>query len=157
MKSSLDQLRELTTVVADTGDFGLMEKYSPRDATTNPSLILKAVQKEAYAEILDEVIAAEKDGGRSGDALIDGIIDRVLIRFGREILDIIPGRVSTEVDATLSFDVEGTVRKAEELIGLYEDAGVDRERILIKIASTYEGIRAAEILQKRGINCNMTL
>ncbi len=157
IKSSLDQLREFTTVVADTGDFGLLEKYSPQDATTNPSLILKAVQKEQYAEILDTVIEAERKGSRSGESLVDRIMDKVLIRFGMEILDIIPGRVSTEVDARLSFDVEGTVRKAEELIGYYEAQNVDRERILIKIAATWEGIQAADILQQRDIRCNMTL
>ena len=157
MKSSLDQLRDHTTVVADTGDFGLLEKYSPQDATTNPSLILKAVQKDRYAEILDSVIEAERSSSRSGESLVDRIIDKVLIRFGMEILEIIPGRVSTEVDARLSFDLEGTVRKAEELIGYYEDQNVDRERILIKIAATWEGIQAAEILQQRDINCNMTL
>jgi len=142
-KTSLDHLREFTTVVADTGDFSLLEKYTPQDATTNPSLILKAVQKDEYAEILDGIVEDQKGGSLTGDALVDAIIDRVLIRFGQEILKIIPGRVSTEVDARLSFDVEASVRKAEDLIGLYESEGVDRERILIKIASTWERPRVA--------------
>lgn len=156
-KTSLDQLREFTTVVADTGDFGLLEQYTPQDATTNPSLILKAVQKEAYAELFNEIIEGQTGGSLTGDALVDTIIDRVLVRFGQEILKIIPGRVSTEVDARLSFDVEASVRKAEDLISLYEAEGIERDRILIKIASTWEGIKAAEILQNKGIHCNMTL
>jgi len=156
-KSSLDQLKEFTTVVADTGDFELLEQYAPRDATTNPSLILKAVQKDSYAEILDSVVESEKKRRKTGDTLVDQIIDQLLIRFGMEILKIIPGRVSTEVDAKLSFDSDATVRKAKDLIALYEENGIDRERILIKIASTREGIQAAEILQKNGIQCNMTL
>lgn len=149
--NQLEQLKQYTTVVADTGDFQTMQAFAPRDATTNPSLILKAVQKPEYKHLLDEVIAAHK--GQS----VGEIIDHLLIAFGRKILDIIPGRVSTETDARLSFDTEGTITKARHLIRLYESAGVSRERVLIKIASTWEGIRAAEVLEKEGIRCNMTL
>jgi transaldolase len=149
--NQLEQLKEFTTVVADTGDFQSIKQYTPRDATTNPSLILKAVQKPEYKPLLDKAVR-DFPSLSSGD-----VIDRVLIAFGMEILKIIPGRVSTEVDARLSFDTEGTVAKGRELIKLYEDEGAGRERVLIKIASTWEGIRAAEILQKEGIRCNMTL
>lgn len=150
--SSLEQLKEFTTVVADTGDFEAMREYSPQDATTNPSLILKASQQEQYAPLVDRAV---RDHGGSG--CVASVIDRVLIAFGKEILDIVPGRVSTEVDARLSFDEPGTVEKARELIALYEGEGIDRERVLIKIASTWEGIEAAKVLQKEGINCNLTL
>ena len=149
--NQLEQLKQYTTVVADTGDFQSMQVFAPRDATTNPSLILKAVQKPEYKHLLDEVIAAHK--GQS----VDEIIDHLLVAFGRKILDIIPGRVSTETDARLSFDTAATIAKARHLIALYEAAGVKRERVLIKIASTWEGIRAAEVLEKEGIRCNMTL
>ncbi len=149
--SQLAQLKKHTVVVADTGDFETMKAYEPRDATTNPSLILKAVQQDTYRPILDKAIADHKS------AEPQYIIDHLLIAFGLEILNIIPGRVSTETDARLSFDVDGTVAKARHLIDLYAKAGIDRERILIKIASTWEGARAAEILQKEGIRCNMTL
>lgn len=157
MSNSLDALKDLTTVVADTGDFETLAAYEPQDATTNPSLILKALQKEEYTGVLDDAITSTADSGTSGEARIDLVIDHLLIGFGRKILEIIPGRVSTEVDARLSFDAEATVAKARELIALYEAAGISRERILIKIASTWEGIQAAEVLQKEGINCNMTL
>ncbi|MGB0743696.1 MAG: transaldolase [Opitutales bacterium] len=157
MTNSLDALKSLTTVVADTGDFETLAAYAPQDATTNPSLILKALQKEEYAGVLEEAIANTDDSGTDGEARIDLVIDHLLIGFGQKILEIIPGRVSTEVDARLSFDAEATVAKARELIGLYEAAGTPRERILIKIASTWEGTQAAEVLQKEGINCNMTL
>lgn len=157
MPNSLEALKSLTTVVADTGDFETMAAYAPQDATTNPSLILKALQKEEYAGILDESIRATADSGTTGDARVDLVIDHLLIGFGQKILEIVPGRVSTEVDARLSFDAEATVTKARELIALYESSGTSRERILIKIASTWEGIQAAEVLQKEGINCNMTL
>ncbi len=156
-RNSLEQLKQLTKVVADTGDFELMKAYEPQDATTNPSLILKAVQKEEYRALLDQAVAENKNNGVSGEALIDKVVDRVLILFGLEILKIVPGRVSTEVDARLSFDMENTVRKAHDLIDLYEKEGIDRERILIKIASTWEGVEAARLLQKDGIRCNMTL
>lgn len=149
--NQLDQLKQFTIVVADTGDFQVMRTYTPRDATTNPTLILKAVQKDDYRPLLERTVKAHKD--RSPRE----IIDPLLVAFGQEILSIIPGRVSTEVDARLSFDVEGSVAKAREIIALYEQAGVDRNRVLIKLASTWEGVRAAEILQREGIHCNMTL
>ena len=149
--NQLEQLKQFTTVVADTGDFQSIKAYTPQDATTNPSLILKAVQKPEYRPLLEKAIA------NAPDASIDGIIDSLLIAFGVEILKFVPGRVSTEIDAALSFDTKATVAKGRELIALYEAAGVSRERVLIKIASTWEGIRAAEILEKDGIHCNLTL
>jgi transaldolase len=155
--TQLDQLKQFTTVVADTGDFESIRKYSPQDATTNPTLIFKAVQLEEYKPLLEQAIADNRGSSLSGDALHKKIIDDLLVAFGRKILDIVPGRVSTEVDARLSFDVEATVQKARYLIGLYEKAGVSRERILIKIASTWEGAQAAEICEKEGIHCNLTL
>ena len=157
--NQLDQLKQFTTVVADTGDFGAMKEYAPQDATTNPSLILKVSQQAEYRYLVDQAIGELKanDGGRSGDALVEAIIDRILILFGKEILHIVPGRVSTETDARLSFDVQGTVDKARTLISMYEKEGIDRQRVLIKIASTWEGIRAAEVLEKEGIHCNLTL
>mgnify|MGYP006282954009 CR=1 FL=1 len=154
--TQLDSLKQYTKVVADTGDFETMRDYQPQDATTNPTLVLKALGQERYRPLLDKAIA-DKKGTLSGDALIEEIMDEVLINFGEEILKIVPGRVSTEVDAKLSFDVEGSVEKAKQLIGLYEARGIGKERILIKLASTWEGVKAAEILQKEGINCNMTL
>ncbi len=149
--NSLEQLKQFTVVVADTGDFNSMRAYAPRDATTNPSLILKAVQQDAYKPLLSETVAAHK--GKP----VDAIIDQVLIRFGLEILKIVPGRVSTEVDARLSFDTAATIAKARELIALYAKAGIGKERVLIKIASTWEGIQAATVLEKEGIHCNLTL
>ena len=151
MTTALDQLKQFTTVVADTGDFQQLAQYKPQDATTNPSLILKAVQKADYRPLLEKTVRdhASKPVG--------AIIDNLLIAFGTEILKIIPGRVSTEVDARLSFDVKASIEKGHELIKLYEAAGIGRERILIKLASTWEGVRAAEQLQKEGIHCNMTL
>jgi transaldolase len=149
--NQLEQLKQYTTVVADTGDFQSIKAYAPQDATTNPSLILKAVQKPEYRPLLEKAVA-EANG-----ASIDAIIDSLLIAFGTEILKYVPGRVSTEIDAALSFDTEATVAKGRELIALYEKAGIDRARILIKIASTWEGIRAAEILEQEGIRCNLTL
>jgi transaldolase len=156
-QSSLDQLKQFTTVVADTGDFESIRKYTPQDATTNPTLIVKAVQQAEYKHLLDKVIADSRGSSLAGEALHRAIIDDLLIAFGREILAIVPGRVSTEVDARLSFDVDATIKKARYLISLYEKSGTPRERILIKIASTWEGARAAEICQKEGINCNLTL
>ena len=153
----LDQLKQFTTVVADTGDFGAMEEYKPQDATTNPSLILQAASKPEYKPLVEQAISEHANSELSGDALIESIIDRILILFGLEILKIVPGRVSTEVDARLSFDTAGTVTKARHLIALYEAEGISRDRILIKIASTWEGIRAAEELEKDGIHCNLTL
>lgn len=155
--SSLDQLKQFTTVVSDTGDFDSIRKYAPQDATTNPTLILKAVSRPEYRHLLDKAIADSRGSGLSGDALLQKIIDDLLTLFGREILQIIPGRVSTEVDARLSFDVEATVERAGQLIALYEGMGIPRERILIKIASTWEGIRAAALCEKKKIACNLTL
>lgn len=155
--SQLDQLKQVTTVVADTGDFEAMKEYAPQDATTNPSLILKAAQQEEYRHLVEKAVTDHSGSPLSGDALVDSIIDQVLILFGGEILQIVPGRVSTETDARLSFDVEGTVAKARQLIALYEKSGISRERILIKIASTWEGIKAAEELEKEDIHCNLTL
>lgn len=149
--SQLDQLKQFTTVVADTGDFESMKAYAPQDATTNPSLILKAVQQPAYRPLLDQAIR-DHAGATAAE-----IIDQTLILFGLKILEIIPGRVSTEVDARLSFDTAATLEKARFLIGLYEKAGVPRDRVLIKIAATWEGVRAAEQLEKEGIHCNLTL
>ena len=149
--NSLDQLKQFTTVVADTGDFNAMRAYAPRDATTNPSLILKAVQQDAHKGLFSETVAANRT------RQVGEIVDQVLIRFGLEILKIVPGRVSTEVDARLSFDTEATIGKARELIALYAAAGIDKSRVLIKIASTWEGIQAATVLEKEGIRCNLTL
>ncbi|RRD56142.1 transaldolase [Comamonadaceae bacterium OH2545_COT-014] len=149
--NQLDALKQWTTVVADTGDFRQLAQFQPQDATTNPSLILKAVQKPEYAPLLADTVAAHR--GRP----LDELADRLLVRFGCEILGVIPGRVSTEVDARLSFDEDATYTRAERLIELYQAAGVPTSRVLIKIAATWEGIRAAERLQKRGIQCNLTL
>jgi transaldolase len=149
--NQLEQLKQYTTVVADTGDFQSIKAYAPQDATTNPSLILKAVQKPEYRPLLEKTIA-DFPKASTGE-----VIDRLLIAFGVEILKFVPGRVSTEIDAALSFDTEATVAKGRELIALYEAAGVPRERVLIKIASTWEGIRAAEILERDRIHCNLTL
>ena len=149
--NTLEQLKQFTTVVADTGDFNAMRAYAPRDATTNPSLILKAVQQDAYKPLFSQTVAAHR--GQAGGL----IADRVLIAFGLEILKIVPGRVSTEVDARLSFDTQATLAKARELIALYAAAGIARDRVLIKIAATWEGIRAATVLEKEGIHCNLTL
>jgi transaldolase len=157
LPSQLDQLKKFTTVVADTGDFEAMREFHPRDATTNPSLILQASQKPEYVHLFDQAILEHKASPLGGAALVTSAVDRILILFGLEILKIVPGRVSTEVDARLSFDIEGSVAKARKLVGDYERAGIPRERVLIKVASTWEGVRAAEILQKDKINCNLTL
>jgi transaldolase len=153
----LEQLRKMTVVVADSGDFETTAQYKPRDATTNPSLLLKAAQMPEYRRLLEEVISTAQSEGEDHDAQVEACVDRLLIAFGKEILKIIPGRVSTEVDARLSFNTQGTTEKARRLIGLYEADGIDRNRILIKIASTWEGIRAAEKLENEGIHCNLTL
>jgi transaldolase len=153
----LDQLKQFTTVVADTGDFESIRQFSPQDATTNPSLIYKAVTHPEYAPLLDQAVAERKGSGLPRAELIRDIIDDLLTIFGEKILQIVPGRVSTEVDARLSFDTAATVEKARKLIGLYARRSVPKERVLIKIASTWEGIRAAEELHKDGINCNLTL
>src|SRR2546421_4804683 len=155
--NQLEQLKKFTKIVADTGDFESMRAYAPQDATTNPSLNYAAVQKKQYAHLLDEVIADRKRSGLTGPAQIDDIIARLLVKFGCEMLETIPGRVSTETDARFSFDVEGSIGKARELIKLYEEQHIPRERILIKIASTWEGLNAAEQLQEDGIRCNLTL
>ena len=157
MASQLEQLKQYTKVVADTGDFESMKEYQPLDATTNPSLILQAAEKPEYKYLVEKAVAELKDSGKSGDELVEAIIDRVLILFGLEILKIVPGRVSTETDARLSFDKEGTVAKARQLIAMYEAEGISRDRVLIKIASTWEGIKAAEEIEKEGIKCNLTL
>ena len=161
MTNLLEQLKTMTVVVSDTGDINSIQKFRPRDATTNPSLIAAAAQMPAYAQLVDDALMwAKKDA--PGDAVdttatVKRAIDRLAVEFGLKILEIVPGRVSTEVDARLSFDTDGTVKKARQLIGQYEAAGAKKERILIKIASTWEGIKAAEILEKEGIHCNLTL
>jgi len=155
--SQLDQLKQFTKVVADTGDFATLKNYAPQDATTNPSLILKAAQMPEYKNLLEKAISDGRKSSRTGDALLSGIMDDLLVLFGLEILKIVPGRVSTETDADLSFDTEALINKAHRFIELYKANGISRERVLIKIASTWEGIHAAESLQKEGINCNMTL
>ncbi|KZO96794.1 transaldolase [Calocera viscosa TUFC12733] len=158
MPSSLDYLKASgTTVVSDSGDFESIDAYKPQDATTNPSLILAAAGKKEYAHLIDTAVAFGKQKGGDLDNQTAAAMDRLLIAFGSEILKIIPGRVSTEVDARLSFDKEGTKAKARELIALYDSVGVKKERVLIKIASTWEGIQAAHDLEKEGIHCNMTL
>lgn len=149
--NQLEQLKALTVVVADTGNFLQMAQYAPRDATTNPSLILKAVQQSDYTALLTDTVAAHR-----AEALPD-VVDQVLVRFGLEILKVVPGRVSTEVDARLSFDTAATIARARGIIALYQAAGIGRERVLIKIASTWEGIAAARVLEAEGIHCNLTL
>lgn len=154
--SSLDQIKQYTTLVADTGDFASISQFRPQDATTNPTLIYKAVQMPAYAHLLDE--ALEKTASFKKQAhYLNSICDQLLVIFGREILKIVPGRVSTEIDARLSFDTESTVQKARQIIELYAQAGISKDRVLIKIASTWEGIKAGEVLEKEGIHCNLTL
>lgn len=157
MSSLLEQLKQYTTVVADTGDFRQMEEYAPQDATTNPSLILSAAKVPEYRPVLDAVVTAYRNSPLSGEKLAAELMNKVIVSFGLEILKRIPGRVSSEVDARLSFDTAGTISKAHEMMALYEKAGIPRERVLIKIASTWEGIRAAEVLEKEGIHCNLTL
>jgi len=155
--SQLDQLKRFTKVVADTGDFATLKEYEPQDATTNPSLIFKAAQMPGYKNLVEQAIADNQKSNATGKALLRQIVDDLLVLFGCEILKIVPGRVSTETDAELSFDTQALIDKAHRFIALYKEKGVSRERILIKIASTWEGTRAAEALQKEGINCNMTL
>jgi transaldolase len=153
----LEQLKKFTKVVADTADFESIKDFKPQDATTNPSLVYAATQKPAYANLLNEVLADRKKSGLTGHEQIEDICDHLLVQFGCDILKIVPGRVSTETDARLSFDVEGSIAKARRLIQLYEERGIPRERVLIKVASTWEGINAAEQLTKEGIRCNLTL
>lgn len=153
--SKLDQLREMTVVVADTGDIEAIRQYQPIDATTNPSLILKAAQLPQYSHLLQESIESSKHA--NGENLLSDSMDELAVRIGREILQVVPGRVSTEIDARLSFDTAATVERGLRLIERYNNAGIDSDRILLKIASTWEGIRAAELLENRGIQCNLTL
>jgi transaldolase len=160
MTNLLDQLKTMTVVVSDTGDINSIQKFRPRDATTNPSLIAAAAQMPAYAKLVDDALVWAKKGDKADDAkdaTVKRAIDRLAVEFGLKILEIVPGRVSTEVDARLSFDTQGTIAKAHQLIGQYEAAGAKKERILIKIASSWEGIKAAEVLEKEGIHCNLTL
>ena len=157
VSSQLEQLRQYTTVVADTGDIDAIARYQPVDATTNPSLLLKATESAAYAPLIDESVQRAKSESNSREQQLIDASDHLAVAVGRKIVELVPGRVSTEVDARLSFDTDATIAKAERLIALYEEAGVKRDRILIKMASTWEGIRAAEKLEKRGINCNLTL
>src|SRR5437773_7966474 len=155
--NQLEQIKKFTKVVADTADFESMKEFKPQDATTNPSLVYAATQKQQYGHLLEEVLANRKKSGLSGHEQIEDICDHLLVQFGTDILEIVPGRVSTETDARLSFDVEGSINKARRLIKLYQERGIDRQRVLIKIASTWEGIKAGEVLEKEGINCNLTL
>ncbi|GLR06287.1 transaldolase [Vibrio hyugaensis] len=157
MSNKLEQLRKLTTVVADTGEIDAIKKYQPEDATTNPSLILKAAQIEEYAPLIDASIEYAKAQSNDKAQQVQDTCDMLAVNIGKEILTTIPGRISTEVDARLSYDTEGSVAKARQLVKMYNDAGITNDRILIKLASTWEGIRAAEILEKEGINCNLTL
>ena len=155
--SLLDSLKRVTTVVADTGDIEAMRQFRPQDATTNPSLLLKAAQQPQYRPLVEAALADADRAGVPESKRTEAFMDRLAVNFGREILQIVPGRVSTEVDARLSFDTAGSIAKARELIGLYERAGIGRERILIKVGSTWEGIRAAGELEREGIHCNLTL
>ncbi len=155
--NQLEQLKKFTKIVADTADFESIKEFKPQDATTNPSLVYAATQKQEYFHLLDEVLAERKNSGLSGSAQIEDICDHLLVQFGCDILEIVPGRVSTETDARLSFDVQGSMKKARRLIELYEKRNIPRERVLIKIASTWEGLNAAEQLQQEGIRCNLTL
>lgn len=157
MKDKLAQLKEMTVVVADTGDIDSIRQYQPEDATTNPSLIFAAAQMDQYSDLVDDAVNYGKQSDTAGQELLDTILDRLAINFGKEILKIVPGRISTEVDARLSFDKENTIKRARKLIEMYGQANIERNRILIKIASTWEGIKAAEILEQEGINCNLTL
>jgi transaldolase len=155
--SLLDSLKKYTTVVADTGDIEAIAKFKPQDATTNPSLLLQAAQQHKYAHLVEQALQDASEVGSDPRAQTEEFMDGLFVAFGLEILKIVPGRVSTEVDASLSFDTEATIAKGRKLIGLYEKHGIDRNRILIKVASTWEGIRAAEKLEQEGIHCNLTL
>jgi len=157
MANALEQLKKYTVVVADTGDFESMKKYKPQDSTTNPSLIYSAVQLPQYKQLVEEAIAYGKSKGKDVEEKTSIALDKLAVNFGVEILKIVPGRVSTELDARLSFDTESCIKKARDIIALYKEAGIDKERILIKIASTWEGIQAAKVLEKEGIHCNLTL
>ena len=155
--NQLEQLKKFTKVVADTADFESIKDFKPQDATTNPSLVYAATQKQQYGQLIDKVLTDRKSYGLNGQAQIEDICDHLLVQFGTDILQIVPGRVSTETDARLSYDVEGSIKKARQLIKLYEEKKIPRDRVLIKIASTWEGLLAAEQLQKEGIRCNLTL
>ncbi len=155
--SKLDELKKLTTVVSDSGEFEEIKKYKPTDATTNPSLILAAATKPEYQFLIEEAIQYGKKNGKTKKEAVELALEKIFVNFGLEILKIVPGRVSTEVDARLSFDIEGSIAKAKRFIALYAEAGIPKERILIKLSSTWEGIKAAEELEKEGIHCNMTL
>jgi transaldolase len=157
MVNKLEQLKKMTTVVSDTGDINSIKKYEPTDATTNPSLIFQASQEEQYQYLIDEAVHWGMHKSSNEHQMLHHIMDKLFVNFGIEILKIVPGRVSTEVDARLSFDVAGSIHKATTLVGLYEAAGIDRSRVLIKLASTWEGVQAAKVLEKEGIHCNMTL
>ncbi|HXT39120.1 MAG TPA: transaldolase, partial [Candidatus Angelobacter sp.] len=157
MNDLLSQLKQFSVIVADTGDFDSIRKYQPRDTTTNPSLLLKAAQMSEYTALVEKTLADAKQESANAGQTMGIALDRLAVAFGTEILKIVPGRVSTEVDARLSFDVEGSIAKARSLIGRYEKAGISRERILIKVASTWEGICAARQLTREGIHCNLTL
>src|SRR5216110_600785 len=155
--NQLEQLKKFTKVVADTADFESMKEFKPQDATTNPNLVYAATQRPEYAHLIEEVVADRKKSGLSGHEQIEDICDHLLVQFGCDILEIVPGRVSTETDARLSYDVEGSIKKARRLVQLYEERKIPRERVLIKVASTWEGLNAAEQLQKEEIRCNLTL
>src|SRR3984893_14283373 len=155
--NQLEQLKKFTKVVADTADFESIKDFKPEDATTNPSLVYAATQKQQYTHLVDEVLKNRKSSGLSGQAQIEDVCDHLLVQFGTDILEIVPGRVSTETDARLSYDVKGSIEKGRRLIELYAEKKIPRERVLIKIASTWEGLLAAEQLQKEGIHCNLTL
>lgn len=157
MSNKLKKLKQLTVVVADTGEIAQIKKHKPQDATTNPSLLFKAAELPDYQDLVKDAVNFGKMEGRSDEEMMDRVFTKLCVNFGAEILKIIPGRVSTEVDARLSFDTAASIAKAKEIINLYNSLGVKKERVLIKLASTWEGIRAAELLEKEGIHCNMTL
>ena len=157
MPNKLEQLKKFTVIVVDTGDIDAVKKFTPQDATTNPSLILAATQKPQYQHLIEEAVNYAKNKAKNPADVRPLMMDKLFVNFGAEILKLIPGRVSTEVDARLSFDIDGSIRKAHSLIKLYHEAGIEKERILIKLASTWEGTRAAQVLEKEGIHCNMTL
>ena len=157
MPSKLEQLRAMTVVVADTGDIAAVRRLKPQDCTTNPTLLLKAAEDPAATAIVEEALAWGRRQGSAREGVVAAVCDRLAVAFGAELAGIVPGRVSTEVDADLSFDTQATIDKARAIVAAYEARGIGRERILIKIASTWEGIRAAEVLQKEGIDCNLTL